>query len=159
MPFDETVRAQLRVLARKDLERYREARKTEAQSHNRLEEFRARTRRMTQELNPNKVQVQRDNNGPEELLAEIADMSRTIQETRRKALRTCIDILSRIEELNSDRSKRVLTAIYIDGKQIDWIALDEFVHPRTIDNWHAVALEQYAKKFAPDCARDHDIMD
>lgn len=137
-------------LAREDLGRYREALKDIQETKNKIIRLETRATRMTQQLNPNKVQVQAPNNGPEDLFAEIADTRSLYWHDCVLSERICREIEIKIGQIESQIHRKVLSSYWLYGKRLKQIAIDEHYGYSTIKRYHREALEEYGKKLAPD---------
>lgn len=138
----------LKDMARQDLRRYQDERRAIEQMQELISRLEARVNRLNQPLNPDKVQIQVDNSGPETLLAEIADLQIEYWDKQIQAEQTCREIEVRISDLSKPIYQRVLRAEYILGKRREQIALDENYSYRSIKRFNSEALEEYGQKLA-----------
>lgn len=147
----------LKDMAREDLRRYQDERRAIEQMQELISRLEARVNRLNQPLNPDKVQIQVDNSGPETLLAEIADLQVEYWNKQIQAEQTCREIELRISDLSKPIYQRVLRSEYILGKRREQIALDENYSYRTIRRYQSEALEEYGQKLAT-FGQENDVL-
>lgn len=137
---------QLRDLAREDLGKYINAQKDIAHHWAKIDELRTRAQRLSKPLDPNKVQVQSSNNGPEEILCTIADMQLEHRKKQLLAEQTCMEIAVRIGELESVLHQRILRDYWLYNQTLQSVSVMEGYTYDWIRHLHNQALEAYGEK-------------
>lgn len=129
-------------LARDFLGQYKEAQREIERMQRLIERLSLRADRLNQPLNPDKVQVQKSNNGPEDVIVEIADLQKIYTHDCKLAEKKCLEIALGIGELENKLHQEILRNYWLFGLRLEEIAVSENYAYRTIKKYHYRALEE-----------------
>ncbi len=135
--------------ARHDLGRYKDAQREIEHYIEALDKLKTRAQRLSRPLDPNKVQVQSSNNGPEELFCIISDMQHELRPKQLKAEQVCMEIANKVGMMENNMHQRILRDYYLFGQKLRDIAIMEGYCYSRIKDHHREALEAYGEKFGP----------
>lgn len=144
--FDQRAQAlERRHRARVDLGRYRGTMHQARRTRERAAYLQAQAERTSKPMNPNRVQVQATNDGPEWLLCRIADMQLDTARLERRAENIYQVIDWRIKQVERPLYRRILEDFWIYDMTLEQIADGECYTVDWIKKLHGRALDEYAK--------------
>ena len=144
--FDQRAQAlERRHRARVDLGRYREAVREAQWARDQVAYLQSKAERTSKPMNPNRVQVQATNDGPEWLLCRIADMQLDTARLECKAENIYQVIDWRIKQVERPLYRRILEDFWIYDMTLEQIADGECYTVDWIKKLHGRALDEYAK--------------
>ncbi len=143
--IDSLQRREWRDFARKDLIRYKNAHIAINRYLARIDTLRAKAEQFTRPLDPDNVQVQAANNGPEDIMCKLVDMQQELRRMQRERENLYMELAENISEVLLVQHQTILRHHWLHGRALYDIAKALKLSYDWTRHQHRIALEEYGK--------------